>query len=146
MIDSFRGEYRFLSNFALVNVTLDRWQYPSVEHAYQAAKTIDLSERKGVQLQTTPGKAKRAGQKVTKRDDWERVRIDVMHDLLRQKFAQEPFRTQLLATANEKLIEGNTWGDTFWGVCEGDGQNWLGRLLMRVRTELRVRTRTELQA
>lgn len=45
-------------------------------------------------------------------------------------------RDQLLATGGVELIEGNDWGDAFWGVCGGYGQNWLGVLLMLVRSEL----------
>lgn len=61
-----------------------------------------------------------------------------MHDIVRAKFEQNPdLRQKLLSTGSEELIEGNTWGDTFWGVCKGSGQNWLGRILMFVRDEVR---------
>ena len=62
-----------------------------------------------------------------------------MRDLLRQKFAREPLRSQLLATGEAKLIEGNHWGDTFWGVCRGQGENHLGMLLMKAREEIRAK-------
>lgn len=71
------------------------------------------------------------------REDWELIKISVMHDLLRQKFGHETLRKRLLATGDEKLEEGNTWKDYFWGVCNGIGQNQLGVLLMRVREEIR---------
>jgi predicted NAD-dependent protein-ADP-ribosyltransferase YbiA (DUF1768 family) len=77
-----------------------------------------------------------AGQKVTLRKDWEGVKIQVMRDVLRLKFANPGLRDRLLETGDRELIEGNTWGDTFWGVCRGSGKNWLGQLLMELRGEL----------
>jgi ribA/ribD-fused uncharacterized protein len=129
VIDSFSGPNRFLSNFVTVphRVRLGREMYPSV----------DPIERQKVRECNTAGQAKRMGRRVTKRDDWESIRIGVMKDLLRQKFGDEPFRSQLLATGTQELIEGNTWNDVFWGVCDGEGENWLGKLLMEVRAELR---------
>jgi ribA/ribD-fused uncharacterized protein len=112
--------------------------YPSLEHAYQAAKTIRHTDRFFFQeLITTAGEAKRAGRRLKIRDDWESVKLDVMLTLLREKFKQPKFKSLLLSTDNEELVEGNTWGDTFWGVCNGKGENHLGKLLMKVREELR---------
>jgi predicted NAD-dependent protein-ADP-ribosyltransferase YbiA (DUF1768 family) len=60
-----------------------------------------------------------------------------MEGLVRQKFSKDPvLRQRLLDTGDQDLVEGNTWGDTFWGVCRGQGSNWLGRILMDVRAEL----------
>ena len=125
--------YEFLSNFYPAMVDLGGVEYPTVEHAYQAAKTLDEAEREEVRAAPTPGEAKARGQKVTYRVDWEDIKVDVMRGLLRQKFAGPPLRDRLAATAPRTLIEGNTWGDRFWGVFEGDGENWLGRLLMEIR-------------
>jgi ribA/ribD-fused uncharacterized protein len=71
------------------------------------------------------------------RDDWNDIKIDVMRDLLQEKFSDDDLRELLLATGDAELIEGNTWNDYFWGVCLGEGQNWLGKLLMEVRKELK---------
>lgn len=60
-----------------------------------------------------------------------------MENLIHQKFSQEPLRSQLLNTGEEELVEGNTWGDTYWGICNGKGQNNLGKILMKVRNQLR---------
>jgi ribA/ribD-fused uncharacterized protein len=136
MIDSFRGEYRFLSNFYPANVVLDGLTYSSVEHAYQAAKTLDEHYRARIRHTATPGDAKRLGRRIFLRSDWKQAKVGVMFELLRQKFAEEPLRGRLLATGDEELVEGNEWGDTFWGVCGGRGENMLGMLLMRVRGEL----------
>ncbi len=136
VIDSFRGAHRFLSNFHPCRVALDGVVYRSVEHAYQAAKTTNRERRKELHGLTAGG-AKPWGRALPRRPDWEAVKLDVMHNLLRQKFlGDEDLAAQLLATGDQDLIEGNTWGDTYWGVCSGRGTNHLGRLLMQVRSEL----------
>lgn len=134
-IDDFRGEYRWLSNFHLVKVELDGALYSSTENAYQAAKTLDLDMRRVFRV-CTPSESKRHGKALTLRPDWESVKVSVMLGLLRQKFQHPELKQKLLATGDIELIEGNWWNDTFWGVCRGVGQNWLGRLLMQVRSEL----------
>jgi len=129
-----------LSNFEPVQVELDGVIYPTVEHAYQAAKTFNSEERDFVLSQGTPGRAKRASRKITISPDWDSRKLGVMEDLLFQKFLfHEELGQKLLETGNIKLEEGNTWGDTFWGVdySTGVGQNNLGKLLMKVRSELR---------
>jgi N-glycosidase YbiA len=141
MIDSFRGPYRFLSNFANCKVWYEdeidgRW-YKTTEHAYQAAKTLDKKMRKQIQEAATPGDAKRLGNKITLRPNWDKLKIEVMETVCRQKFfLNSEYRKKLLATGNEELVEGNTWGDKFWGKVGNTGQNWLGRILMKIRKEL----------
>jgi len=135
-VDSFQGEYRWLSNFWPAAVMLDGMSFPTVEHAYQAAKCIDPVERRRISELPTPGQAKRAGREIQLGDYWERRKEGVMLDLLRQKFTHKDLREKLLATVLADLIEGNTWGDTYWGVCRGRGENRLGKLLMQVRQEI----------
>jgi ribA/ribD-fused uncharacterized protein len=139
-IVEFRGAFRFLSNFWPVEIVPDeapRIRYPSLEHAYQAAKTHVVAEKLFVAGCKSPGAAKRAGRRVTMRDDWDAVKIDVMRELLRQKFAPGSELARLLVeTGAAEIVEGNTWGDRFWGECDGEGENWLGRLLMEVRDAL----------
>jgi ribA/ribD-fused uncharacterized protein len=84
----------------------------------------------------TPGKAKRLGRKVTLRANWELIKIDVMLDLVRQKFQDPDLAWMLINTGDAELIEGNHWGDKFWGVCNGEGENHLGKILMQVRDEI----------
>lgn len=136
-ITRFAAEHRWLSNFAPAPVLLDGVLYPTTEHAYQAAKTLDFDEREAVLTCETPGRAKRMGRKVTVRDDWDSVKEEIMLDLTRQKYALPEYKERLLATGEMEIVEGNTWGDTFWGVCNGVGENKLGRILMRVRAEIR---------
>jgi ribA/ribD-fused uncharacterized protein len=136
-IDSFSGINRFLSNFYPAVVVLDDDEYPTVEHAYQAAKTIDPEERRVIQSSTTPAMAKKLGRHVTVRDDWLDIKLGIMAELLVQKFTNDPRLSDLLVgTAPAELIEGNWWGDVYWGQCRGYGENHLGRLLMAIRAEL----------
>jgi ribA/ribD-fused uncharacterized protein len=142
-IDDFRGDYHFLSNFAPAPVTLDGMQFPTVEHAYQAAKTLDPQERQQILGASTPGLARKMGRKLTLRPDWPDVKVKVMQELVAQKFDGHPDLVKLLlATGDAELAEGNTRHDNFWGDCRCPrcakitGQNWLGRILMDVRQRL----------
>lgn len=137
-ITKFKGENRFLSNFEPVWVEFEGKEYPSTEHAYQAAKTLVEEEREKIRLKDTAAKAKRAGKTVTMRPDWDKVKLQVMEELIRQKFQRDDLAEKLLATGDQELVEGNTWGDTFWGVCKGKGENNLGQILMKVRNDLKV--------
>lgn len=136
-IKGFSGEFRFLSNFVKCWVQLDGELYSSTEAAYQAAKTIDPLMREAIRCASTPGKAKRLGPKGPHlRCDWEDIKEDVMRDLLIQKFSQEPFTELLLKTGDAYIEETNTWGDVYWGVCNGFGKNRLGIILMEIRSHL----------
>ncbi|MEZ0230956.1 MAG: NADAR family protein [Planctomycetota bacterium] len=136
-IGSFTEEHAFLSNFHYSVVHWDGREYPTVEHAFQAAKTSDEDERRLVREASSPAQAKKLGKKVTLRSDWETVKIDIMEQLVREKFTKHAaLRAALLETGERELIEGNTWGDRFWGKVRGAGKNHLGKILMRVREEL----------
>ena len=132
-ISSFDGDYAFLSNFYPAKVFLDNVEYNTVEHAYQAAKTISLQDREIIRQAYSPSNAKKLGRQVTARTDWEEIKRSVMKGLVMQKFRHPELREKLMATGDAELIEGNWWGDTYWGVCKGVGQNHLGRILMYVR-------------
>lgn len=145
-IDHFSGQYRFLSNFwpCRPGILLhrkfcgdDNCYYPTVEHAYQASKTLDSIHRDEIFRAVTAGLAKALGKRLRLRSDWDHIKIPIMSDYLRQKFRRDPLRKSLLDTKDRELIEGNHWGDEFWGVCNGKGLNHLGQLLMIVRRELR---------
>ena len=129
----FQGAYRFLSNFWPCDICYDGLFYPSSEAAFQAAKCANDEDK----IQFTKLKAyeaKRLGNLVPKRADWDDVRISVMEEILRIKFQRgSQLRTLLDATGNALLVEGNVWKDTFWGVCRGVGFNHLGILLMKIR-------------
>lgn len=136
VIKSFKGDYRFLSNFWPVKVEFEGVVYQSTEAAYQAAKTLDLAIRQQIADFSSPNLAKRAGRWLVVRRDWDDIRLEVMLELQRKKYKDPVLRQKLLDTGDSLLVEGNTWGDTFWGVCNGEGENHLGKILMKVRREI----------
>lgn len=136
MISQFSEQYAFLSNFWPCKINYEGTVYDSAEHAYQAAKSLLPWERQCIAAASTPGKAKRMGRKVTLRPDWDDVKIQVMSDIVSIKFQDQELAEMLLATGDEELVEGNHWNDTFWGICRGQGTNWLGKILMQVRAKL----------
>ncbi len=140
MIKEFQGKYRFLSNFYPVKIRYAGIEYPSVEHAYQAAKTFDHKKRLEIANLKTPGIAKRTGQTVILRHDWEEIKLDMMYDLVKMKFENNILLQKLLLdTNNEDLQEGNWWGDEYWGVNlrTGEGENQLGKILMDIRKTIK---------
>lgn len=148
-IDSFSGDYAFLSNFYkdpvghLIVLEGDYFgihdmPFLTVEHAYQAAKATNHDDFCRVANCETPGKAKKVGRNIQMNEYFESNKLDIMLNLIRWKFETNTLlRDALLNTGDAELIEGNTWGDTYWGVCGGKGMNHLGRILMLVRKELK---------
>ena len=137
----FQGEYRFLSNFYQAQFDWDFWPYwTSAEAAFQSAKCRNKADReKFTSFHVTPDMAKKMGRQVELRQDWEQVKDTVMESIVHEKFFQvEPLARKLMATGNMELVEGNTWGDMYWGVDlhTMKGQNKLGKILMKVRNEL----------
>ena len=139
-IDSFRGKYYFLSNFFPAEVTYNGLTYQNNEAAFQAQKTYSKEER--IEFTTLePKDAKHRGRRVRLRRDWEQVKDRIMEEIVRAKFSQnEELKEQLLATGDAQLVEGNRWNDRYWGVDirSGVGENHLGKILMKVRSELRL--------
>lgn len=142
-IDSFSDQYRFLSNFHPCKVIYEGIEYPSVEHAYQAAKSLDPKIRlKFSNIKMKAGYAKYMGRKIKIREDWsDELKLKVMEDLIRSKFTENnSLELALFNTGNAQLIEGNYWKDYFWGVCKGRGENHLGKILMKIRGELSAKS------
>ena len=138
MIDRFDGEYAFLSNYSASPFKDECGDFfPTMEHYFQANKADNQNDYLHIAYAPTPGEAKRLGRKIQLRPDWEEIKDKVMLTGLRKKFTDPELRSLLLATGDEELIEGNYWGDTYWGVCNGIGQNKLGKLLMQVREEIK---------
>ena len=138
-IDRFRGEYAFLSNFWEASVTYQGLTYGNNEAAFQAQKCMTEAAKKDFTT-LSPGAAKRMGRRVQLRPDWEAVRVPIMEEIVRAKFTQnEDLKWRLIDTGDAYLEEGNTWHDTCWGVDAktGEGQNHLGKILMKVRDELK---------
>lgn len=143
MINSFEGEFEFLSNFYPSEIEYEGVKYPTVEHAFQAAKTKDLRTRLFIAKMETPGRAKRAGRSIALRPDWEEIKYAVMAECLKKKFEIPELKVKLLETGNQFLEEGNTWHDRCWGVCHCDkcgglGLNHLGYMLMQIRSGIEI--------
>lgn len=143
-IEEFKDDYFFLSNFYLrrirYGIELNSKSvviFKSAEHAFQAAKSTNDNDKRLIADSHTPGLAKSRGQLIPLRSDWEKIKKQVMYEIVKAKFVQSSkLRKLLLKTGTKKLIEGNWWHDTYWGVCNGVGENHLGKILMRVRKEL----------
>lgn len=138
MIDDFRFEYRWLSNFHLCEINYLGITYPSSEHAYQAAKfdDINIKMRFSSAINISCKEAKRLGRKTGIIDNWDDIKLDIMEQILRIKFSIPELSIELINTYPHQLIEGNSWNDTFWGVCNGVGENNLGKILMKLREDL----------
>jgi ribA/ribD-fused uncharacterized protein len=147
LIDSFAGNYGFLSNFYPCVIAHQGMKFPTSEHAFQWSKTFEHQEKHRVLwtdagIATTPGQSKQRGRRVTLRPDWEAVKVQVMTEILLAKFTQHaPLLEKLFLTEDACLVEGNLWHDRYWGVCyctrcKRQGENMLGQILMQLRQEL----------
>ena len=133
-INRFEGLYFYLRNSAYSPITANGIIYPTVEHAFQAAKTSDNEIKAQIARMKSPGQARKRGHQLILPPDWDEVKVDIMYDLLKQKFSTYPDLMELLhSTGKIELIAGNSKDETFWGVCNGKGSNELGKLLMRLR-------------
>lgn len=158
-IYGFFEKHRFLSNYHMHSIEYEDIVYPSTENAYQAAKTLNVEERLKIAA-LTPNQSKSAGRAVSLRADWLnplplaiygtsvapypyeegliiQVRDKIMYDLNVIKFSNPYLRNLLLETGEKYLEETNWWRDDYWGVFEGNGLNKLGRILMKIRDEIK---------
>jgi ribA/ribD-fused uncharacterized protein len=85
----------------------------------------------------TPDQAKRLGRAIACRPSWDQIKDDIMYEIVWSKFTNIELRELLLATGDEEIVEGNDWGDQYWGVCDGIGLNKLGQTLMQIREDIR---------
>lgn len=146
----FRDDYYFLSNMFPCDISIDMSEiavpealrahsgygpvmsFPCSESAFQAAKC--LYQKDMAQFTKLDGfKAKKAGRKVPLRPDWETVKVTIMTSIVKAKFDQHPELMRRLRDVKGEICEDNTWHDTFWGKCNGEGENNLGKILMRIR-------------
>lgn len=148
MIEKFEGRWRFLSNFYPVEIEHQGIIYPSVEHFYVSMKCNNEQMLQGrhytigdfremIARLPSPGIVKKIGQQMQVRKDWNEKKLDFMNWAVREKFKNEDLKELLISTEDMTLIEGNVWQDFFWGVCNGKGENHLGKILMKVRDEVR---------
>lgn len=159
MINSFRGQYGWLSNMYSIEIFYKRLRFPSSENAYMWEKCPDCQ----VQIKETdkekglfeinsfvswssycflmpPDAVKRKSKELTVREDWDKVKLKIMYDILVIKFSNPVLRKKLTATGTENIQEGNSWNDNFWGVDlkknPNEGENWLGRIIMDIRNKI----------
>lgn len=137
-IDFFRGEYDWLSNFYYSPVTINDKRYNTNEHFFQACKATIKSDHELIRKAKTPAIAKRLGRQILIREDWNKIRDEIMLKGVKEKFFQHiDLAQKLIETKNAILIEGNYWKDEYWGVYNGNGKNKLGEILMYVRSLLK---------
>lgn len=142
-INRFIGKYSFLNNFYESSIWIDGKRYKTCEHAYQAHKTLDECSKEIIRKSKTPLEAKKLGRALVLREDWEDVKVPLMRMFLKKKFENPFLRCMLLETGTAELIHENKWNDKFWGVSNGVGENFLGKLLMETRNDLLVESDEE---
>lgn len=133
-IESLKGEWRFLSNFEPCEIIYNGLKFKNVEGAYQAEKCLNQEDRL-LFTSLSGAEAKKLIKSLPIKDNWDELKLEVMEQLLNQKFSQKKFEKLLRSTGSRIIVEGNYWKDTFWGVCDGEGENHLGNLLMKIRNE-----------
>ena len=136
-VKEFKGVHGYMSNFYRIEIRYKGEVYPTVEHAFQAAKTKSKYWQQKIKEAKTPAEAKKMGRKAPLKTDWNKYRDKVMRKLIKEKFRDPKLRERLLKSGDAWLEEGNTWGDTYWGTVNGKGTNRLGKILMRHRDRLR---------
>lgn len=134
-INVFDQNYAFLSNFYPCKINWEGRTYKSSEAAYQSAKCRNVSNR-NLFINLNAAQAKRLGRKIHIDPNWDEYKDEIMYEICLAKFTQnEDLKEQLIKTYPSLLVEGNTWGDTYWGKCNGQGRNKLGKILMKIRDE-----------
>lgn len=142
LINWFKDEYAFLSNFEPCIITYDGITYSSSEAAFQAQKSANKKVRK-IFADLNPSQSKLLGRNIIIREDWENIKYRVMFEICSEKFSHEPFKSKLIKTGDAFLMEGTYWHDQTWGVCYcskcgGNGKNELGQILMKIRDGLQI--------
>lgn len=132
-IESFRGPFAFLSTFAATPINYGGAIYASAQHLLSALMTTDKSMREKIRQAPGPAEAMKLAKSFVPRPDWEKIKLDVMREVMKRKFQLPDLRAKLITTKGRELINANTYHDTFWGVCNGEGENWLGRIIQEVR-------------
>lgn len=136
MIKEFRDENYYLSNYSPYPVLYEGIRYQNSEAAFQAQKCREKCERMKF-ARLNPTEAKTLGRKISIRPDWENCKVQIMKDIVRAKFEQnQELQEKLLATEEQYLEEGNSWGDRIWGTVDGQGANLLGKILMEIRADM----------
>lgn len=132
-----------LSSFYRCKIQYGELLYPSLEHAFQAQRTEDMAERIRIRMTRSPADARRIGESLKPRIGWDSMKVSIMSELVSIKYSNRELATTLLSTGDSEISYTNEWNDRFWGSIGGNGENWLGRITMAVRDEVRVRHTNE---
>ncbi len=142
-IDDFTGDYRFLTNFYQCPFAYKGLTYPNSEAAFQAQKCATEEEKIKYTTITNPVVAKRMGKKEPGfPSNWNDICYGIMKEILTAKFSNPELKEKLKTTGAAILIEGNRHHDNRWGKCtcekcqSKEAQNWLGKILMEIRSTL----------
>lgn len=132
---SFTGKLAFLSNFYRCTVEINGFRFKNAEAAYQSFKNLDHQ----IEFESLEAnKAKQYAKKIPLRNDWDYIKLDVMYKVVKAKFIQNWYLGEWLIQTNDSdLVEENSWGDTFWGTCNGIGENHLGNILKKIKYEIK---------
>ncbi len=132
--------YYALNNFSSHAVEFDGKLYPTAEHAYQATKCQDKAGKEAIRLARSPMEAKLLANEIFRhaRDPkWEDKKVGIMEKILRSKLEQHPEVLDALKRSGDEAIVEDSPIDSFWGEgADGKGQNQLGMLWMKIRSEL----------
>lgn len=131
-------EYYFLSNFSAFAVEWMGRLWMTAEHAYQAAKFLEEEIRELIRNARSAHEAKQIAKKYKhlRRDDWDEIKLSVMESILRAKLEQHPEILKKLLLSEGKFLVEDSPTDSFWGRGhDWKGENWLGRIWMKLRDE-----------
>lgn len=137
---STKDKYGEFSNFALYPIKLKGKNWPTSEHYFQAQKFAGTDYEETIRKASSPMKSAQLGRsrKVKLRKNWDNLRDNIMYEAIKAKFTQHQELKELLLGTEDKLLVEHTQNDSYWGDGgDGSGQNKLGKLLMKLREELR---------
>lgn len=137
VIDGFRGEYEYLANTYNSDITYDGMTYTNAEAAYWAQRVKDKRARNKYS-RLSGNKARAKAMQAIPIEDWETTKNDIMMNILRVKFNKNSeLGKKLIATNDAKIINTNTYRDDYYGVYMNKGKNILGKMLMKIRDEIK---------
>lgn len=135
IISGFSNDWRWLSNMWPARIKFRGVTFQCSESAYQASKFSSDKKTFNHFSSLTGVDAKKESKKYVEDANFKNVRLETMYEIVKIKFSYAPLKKMLCLTKDADIIESNTWGDTFWGVCDGEGENHLGLILKRIRNE-----------
>lgn len=86
-----------------------------MEHAFQAVKCVNEIDVERVRAAHTPANAKSIDRRVQLKSNWGLEKVKMMEKILKVKFADPKMKSLLIKTKDCKIVEKNSWHDTFFG-------------------------------